>query len=432
MSYVSGRLWDVSEIPKTAAETTVERPWPVRLLSENIARYVSRMSTLWVEGQVVQLNRRPGARVAFLTLRDVEADMSLTVTLRANVLNAAGADLSPGARVVVRATPTFWTGRGSLQLEASDIQAVGLGALLARIEQLRKVLGAEGLFDADRKKPLPFLPNRIGLIVAREGQAEHDVVVNARARWPQVQFEIRQVAVQGQYAVAQVSRALAELDELPEVDVIVIARGGGSVEDLLPFSNESLIRAVAATKTPVVSAIGHEPDSPLLDHVADLRASTPTDAARRIVPDVAEERRQVATALQQLRRAVTTRIAVEEQHLHSLRQRPALANPLTIFDEREEQILSYRDRARRAFASNLQHEKLHISHLRNQVRALSPQSTLDRGYAIVQDQAGDVVHNSQQTAPGADLHVRLASGSLLATVQELHATAEAGTEQKAD
>src|SRR5690625_3671812 len=293
------------------------------------------MSTLWVEGQVVQLNRRPGARVAFLTLRDVEADMSLTVTLRANVLNAAGADLSPGARVVVRATPTFWTGRGSLQLEASDIQAVGLGALLARIEQLRKVLGAEGLFDADRKKPLPFLPNRIGLIVAREGQAEHDVVVNARARWPQVQFEIRQVAVQGQYAVAQVSRALAELDELPEVDVIVIARGGGSVEDLLPFSNESLIRAVAATKTPVISAIGHEPDSPLLDHVADLRASTPTDAARRIVPDVAEERRQVATALQQLRRAVTTRIAVEAQHVHALRQRPAPANPLTPFEYSE-------------------------------------------------------------------------------------------------
>lgn len=430
MSYVSGRLGDVSDIPKTAAETTLERPWPVRLLSENIARYVSRMSTLWVEGQVVQLNRRPGARVAFLTLRDVEADMSLTVTLRANVINAAGADLSPGARVVVRATPTFWTGRGSLQLEASEIQAVGLGALLARIEQLRQLLAAEGLFDADRKKPLPFLPNRIGLIVAREGQAEHDVVVNARARWPQVQFEIRQVAVQGQYAVAQVSQALAELDEHPEVDLIVIARGGGSVEDLLPFSNESLIRAVAAAKTPVVSAIGHEPDSPLLDYVADLRASTPTDAARRIVPDVAEERRQLSTMLQRVRRAVVTEIASQQQHLDALRHRPALANPLTIFDEREEQVLASRDRARRAFASQLQHEKLHISHLRSQVRALSPQSTLDRGYAIVQTKAGDVVRNWEQAPTDTQLTLRLAAGTLAAQVTDAQPPVE--TQEKTD
>lgn len=406
------------EIPKTAAETTVNNPWPVRLLSENIARYVARMSTLWVEGQVVQLNRRPGARVAFLTLRDVEADMSLTVTLRANILNAAGADLSPGARVVVRATPTFWTGRGSLQLEASEIQAVGLGALLAQIEQLRQTLAAEGLFDADRKKPLPFLPKRIGLIVAREGQAEHDVVVNARARWPQVQFEIRQVAVQGQYAVGQVSKALAELDAHEHVDVIVIARGGGGVEDLLPFSNESLIRAVAAAKTPVVSAIGHEQDSPLLDHVADIRASTPTDAARRIVPDVAEERREVTTALHRVRRALTTRIASEQQHLDALRNRPALANPLTLFDEREEQILAQRDRSRRAFTAQLAQEKLHISHLRTQVRALSPQSTLDRGYAIVQTEAGDVVRNFEQAPPGTGLSVRLAVGTLAATVNK--------------
>jgi len=416
----------VSEIPKTAAETTVNSPWPVRLLSENIARYVSRMSTLWVEGQVVQLNRRPGARVAFLTLRDVEADMSLTVTLRANILNAAGADLSPGARVVVRATPTFWTGRGSLQLEASEIQAVGLGALLARIEQLRQTLAAEGLFDVERKKALPFLPQRIGLIVAREGQAEHDVVVNARARWPQAQFEIRQVAVQGQYAVGQVSKALAELDAHPDVDVIVIARGGGGVEDLLPFSNESLIRAVAAASTPVVSAIGHEQDSPLLDHVADLRASTPTDAARKIVPDVAEERREVTTALHRIRRALSTRIASEQQHLDALRNRPALANPLTLFDEREEQILAHRDRARRAFAAHLSQEKLHISHLRSQVRALSPQSTLDRGYAIVTTKAGDVVRNWDQTEAGAELKVRLAAGSLDATVSATHDEDKAG------
>lgn len=410
----------MSEIPKTAAETTVNSPWPVRLLSENIARYVARMSTLWVEGQVVQLNRRPGARVAFLTLRDIEADMSLTVTLRANVIKAAGADLSPGARVVVRATPTFWTGRGSLQLEASEIQAVGIGALLARIEQLRRTLAAEGLFETRHKKPLPFLPHKIGLIVARQGDAEHDVVVNARSRWPGVQFEIRQVAVQGQYAAPQVSRALAELDADPHVDVIVIARGGGSVEDLLPFSNESLIRAVAATDTPVVSAIGHEQDTPLLDFVADLRASTPTDAARRIVPDVAEERREISLNLQRIRRALTANLSAQQQFLDGLRQRPALANPLSLFDEKEEQVLSLRDRARRAASVHIEQEKLRINHLHSQVRSLSPQSTLNRGYAIVQTNSGAVVHNWDQTKAGAQLRVRLASGELEAAVTQTH------------
>lgn len=416
MSYLSGRLRGVSEIPKTAAETTVDRPWPVRLLSENIARYVSRMSTLWVEGQVVQLNRRPGARVAFLTLRDVEADMSLTVTLRANIFKTLTTPLEPGARVVVRAKPTFWTGRGSLQMEASQIQAVGLGALLARIEELRKMLAGEGLFEQSRKKPLPFMPQRIGLIVAREGQAEHDVVVNSRARWPGVQFEIKQVAVQGVHAVPQVTAALEELDAHPDVDVIVIARGGGSVEDLLPFSNEDLIRTVAATSTPVVSAIGHEQDSPLLDHVADLRASTPTDAARQIVPDVSEERRALLNASQRLRYALTMRLDSEQHRLDGLKQRPGLAQPLTLIDEREEAVLARRDRTRQAALRNLEHGELEITHLRSQVRALSPRATLERGYAIVQTTDGNVVRNQQEVSIGDEMHVRLAQGGFTTTV----------------
>ncbi len=270
----------------------------MRHLSAKIAEYVHRMPGVWVEGQLVQLNRRAG--MSFMTLRDTEADVSLSVVAHTRVLGEIG----EGAHVVVHATPTFWNKRGTLQLQADTIRVVGLGDLLARIEHLRGVLAAEGLFDADRKVPLPFLPGVVGLVCGRESKAEHDVVVNARARWPQVQFVIREVAVQGPRAVPEVSAAIAELDADPQVEVIVVARGGGSVEDLLPFSNEALVRAAAACRTPLVSAIGHETDAPLLDLVADHRASTPTDAAKRIVPDVAEERRRLTQARQRTAAAV--------------------------------------------------------------------------------------------------------------------------------
>ena len=312
-----------------AADTTAENPWPVRLLSAKISDYIDRMAPLWVEGQIVQLNRRPGAGMAFLTLRDTDSDMSLPVSVYAKVLDSVGAPLEEGAHVVVHAKPTFWTKRGSFQLQADQLKPVGIGELLARIEHLKRLLAAEGLFDVSRKKPLPFLPRVVGLICGRESKAEHDVVVNARARWPQVRFEIREVAVQGVAAVPQVSAAIAELDAHPDVEVIVVARGGGAVEDLLPFSNEALVRAAAACRTPLVSAIGHETDAPLLDLVADYRASTPTDAARRIVPDVSEERARISQALSRIRGAITSRVTHEQAGLDSLRSRPVLAAPQT-------------------------------------------------------------------------------------------------------
>ncbi|WP_048549863.1 exodeoxyribonuclease VII large subunit, partial [Nostocoides japonicum] len=295
-------------LPEKAADTTAEHPWPVRLLSVKIAEYVERMSVLWVEGQVVQLNRRPGAGTAYLTLRDPDVDMSLSVAVRVTALDAMAAPLDAGARVVVQAKPEFWTTRGSLILDARQIRPVGVGELLARIEYLRRTLAAEGLFDEARKKPLPFLPRVVGLVCGRASAAEKDVVENARRRWPGVRFEIRPVAVQGVGAVSEVVEALRDLDADPLVDVVVIARGGGSVEDLLPFSNEALLRAVAAARTPVVSAIGHDVDTPLLDHVADRRASTPTDAAKLVVPDAAAEHRTVATARERARRAVLGRV----------------------------------------------------------------------------------------------------------------------------
>ncbi|WP_370634266.1 exodeoxyribonuclease VII large subunit, partial [Demequina sp. TTPB684] len=269
----------------TAADTSAERPWPVRHLSPKIGEYIARMSPVWVEGQVLNVKR--WRHLVFLTLRDTEENMSLKATLPASEVDALGVPLKDGARVVVHAKPQWWPRGGDLQMVGDQVRSVGLGDLLARIEALKAALAAEGLFSPDRKVPLPMIPRRIGLVVATQGDAEHDVVTNATARWPAARFEIRRVTVQGPRAVADVSAALQELDALPDVDVIVVARGGGSLEDLLAFSDEKLVRVAGAVLTPLVSAIGHEMDSPLLDLVADYRASTPTDAGKRVVPDAA-------------------------------------------------------------------------------------------------------------------------------------------------
>jgi exodeoxyribonuclease VII large subunit len=397
-------------LPERAADTTAEQPWPVRLLSMKIGEYVDRMSVLWVEGQVVQLNRRPGARTAYLTLRDPDVDMSLSVAIQVNALDAMAAPLAEGARVVVQAKPTFWTQRGSLMLDGRQIRPVGVGELLARIEYLKRNLASEGLFDADRKRPLPFLPRRIGLICGRASAAEKDVVENSRRRWPTARFEIRQVAVQGSVAVTEVTAALAELDGIPEVDVIVIARGGGNVEDLLPFSNEAMLRAVAAARTPVVSAIGHDVDSPLLDLVADHRASTPTDAAKAIVPDADREHQLVVAARARARRALEGRLHHERRRLVELRSRPVLADPAAFVRVQRDVVTALRARARHRVEAQLHRHQDHVRHLRAQVRTLSPQSTLDRGYAIVQRVDGAVVHDPAELSVKELLHVTVARG----------------------
>ncbi|MCC2307064.1 exodeoxyribonuclease VII large subunit [Cellulomonas chengniuliangii] len=404
-------------LPARALDTTAENPWPVRLLSSKIADYVARMAPVWVEGQVVQLNRRPGSGIAFLTLRDTDADMSLPVSMPAGVLAAATTSVQEGAHVVVHAKPVFWTKRGTLQLNADAVRAIGVGELLARIEHLKRVLAAEGLFDADRKVALPFLPRVVGLVCGRESKAEHDVVVNAQARWPQVEFVIREVAVQGVGAVAQVSAAIAELDARPDVEVIVVARGGGAVEDLLPFSNETLVRAAAACRTPLVSAIGHETDTPLLDLVADYRASTPTDAAKRIVPDVGEERARLAQARGRMRAALTHRVVRERAGLDALRSRPVLARPTTLVDVREHDVHRARDTARHALDLLLSRAAGQTERLAAQVRALSPAATLERGYAVVQRGDGAVVRDPSEVAAGDPLRVRVARGELRAAVQ---------------
>lgn len=400
-------------LPTLAAQTTKTSPWPVRLLSQKIGDYIDKMSVVWVEGQIVQLNRRAG--MSFITLRDTDQDLSLPVSIFSNALDLAG-PLEQGAHVVVRAKPTFWAKRGSFQLQASEIAQLGIGDLLAKIEQLKAKLAAEGLFDPHLKKALPFLPNRVGLICGRNSEAMHDVLVNAKARWPGVEFTVREVAVQGVHAVAQVTGALKELDTDPDIDVIVIARGGGAVEDLLPFSNEELVRAAFAATTPIVSAIGHERDTPILDLVADYRASTPTDAAKRIVPNVAEELAGIDHARERMELAVLAQLGREQQGLDALRSRPSLASPHRILDPLQQQVQHSKDRALHAFDRMVLSANGTLSQLRAQVTALSPGATLARGYAVVLNDQGQVVRNANQASAGQHLHLRLEVGTLEAQV----------------
>jgi exodeoxyribonuclease VII large subunit len=401
-------------IPATAGGTTPENPWPVRLLTAKLTEYIAKAPAVWLEGQVVQLTRRPGQGTVYLTLRDTDVDLSFSVTVAARVLDGLAAPLADGAHVVVHARPQLFPRRGSLSLAADDLRPVGVGELLARLEHLRRVLAAEGLFATDRKKPLPFLPRVVGLVCGRASAAERDVVENARRRWPGVRFDIRAVAVQGPNCVPEVVDAIEALDREATVDVIVVARGGGSLEDLLPFSNEAMVRAVAACRTPLVSAIGHEVDAPLIDLAADVRASTPTDAAKRIVPDVAEELARVAQARALARRALQARLDREERLLADLRARPALADPTRVLAAHAEQLQGLRARARQSVLARLHRADDDVVHLRERVAALSPAATLARGYAVVQDGAGAVVRSPDDVAPGGRLRIRVHGGELAA------------------
>ena len=384
----------------------------MRSIVQAVAGWIGRLGDVWVEGQVTQLTRRPGSPTCFLVLRDPVANVSVSVTVRKLVLDEAGA-VSEGTRVVVGGRFEIWPERGSLSLSAREIRPVGVGALLARIEQLRATLAAEGLFAPERKRPLPFLPREVGLITGRAGAARHDVETNAALRWPAVTFVTKEVAVQGSAAVFEVMDALAALDRRPEVDVIVIARGGGGVEDLLPFSDEALCRAVFACRTPVVSAIGHEQDRPLIDLVADARASTPTDAARRVVPDVREELARIAADRDRLDRALDGLLRREQQRLDSTRNRPALADPSRRLDDASVQVRALRERAQRSVTHHLAAAGHATAALAARVRALSPQATLDRGYAVLTAADGSVVRGP--VVSGAPLRARVAEGRFTVT-----------------
>ena len=395
-------------------ETSSESPAPVRVVSEAIKDYVDRLGPIWIEGEISELNERSGG-MAFMRLRDTSVDMSLSVMCYKNVL-AAVQPLPANARVVIYAKPSWFTKNGSLTMSAKEIRQVGVGELLARLEALKTLLAAEGLFSADRKVALPKLPRKVGLICGRNTDAEKDVVENAKRRWPAVEFEIREVAVQGAAAVVEVSAALRELEAMSEVDVIIITRGGGSFEDLLPFSDESLVRLAASCETPIVSAIGHEKDSPLLDLVADYRASTPTDAAKRVVPDIEQEISDINKICDRMYRRLLASVEYELNQIAQLRNRPVMKDPSVMIKVRKDDLTALRDRSHRGFKALLDIEKKEIKGVIAHLRSLSPQSTMDRGYAVVQSDDGKIVRDATKLKVGAVLRIRAAKGEAKASV----------------
>ncbi len=394
-------------------ETSAESPVPVRTVMRLVGEWIGRLGRVWVEGQIAELTRRGGT--VFMTLRDPVAAVSVRVICAGSVLDATQPAPAVGARVVIWAKPEFNAAKGSFALAATEIRAVGIGELLARLERLRTALAAEGLFATERKRRLPFLPNMVGLICGRDSAAERDVLQNAARRWPAVRFRVEQVAVQGARASEEIIEALQRLDADKAVQVIIIARGGGSVEDLLPFSDEDLVRAVAGCTTPVISAIGHEQDVPLLDLVADVRASTPTDAARRAVPDVAEQFQLIGQLRARAYRALLGRLDRERSWLTAIRSRPALASPQRELDRREEQILSLAERGRLALTASIDRRGSDVAHIRARLLALSPAATLRRGYAIVQRADSGVVTSAAQVSDGDLLTVRFAEDQLPVT-----------------
>ncbi|MGZ4593200.1 MAG: exodeoxyribonuclease VII large subunit [Actinomycetes bacterium] len=395
-----------------ALETTPEQPAPVRQIANLVAGWIDRLGAVWVEGQVAQLSRRQGMNTVFLTLRDAVADVSVSVTCSRMLFDSLNPPVVEGASVVVHAKPTYYANRGTLSLRADDIRMVGLGELLARLERRRQLLAAEGLFARELKRPLPFLPTCIGLVTGQQSAAERDVLENARRRWPAVRFRVLNTAVQGPNAAGEVMEALRTLERDPEVDVIVVARGGGSVEDLLPFSDEGLLRVVHALRTPVVSAIGHEPDSPLLDLVADVRASTPTDAAKLVVPDVREELDRVVRLRDRGRQLLSTWVSHQQSQLDAVRARPSLADPRGGLDDRSREIDDLRDRTRRTVGHRLDRAHDDLTHQLARVRGLSPLATLQRGYAVLQDDAGHVLTSVGQVQADQPLQVRVADGRI--------------------
>jgi exodeoxyribonuclease VII large subunit len=396
-------------------ETSSESPAPVRVVSEAIKDYVDRLGPIWIEGEISELNERSGM-MAFMRLRDTSVDMSISVMCHKSVI-ATVKPLPDNARVVLYAKPSWYTKNGSLSFSAREIRQVGVGELLARLEALKNQLAGEGLFNSDRKVALPLLPKVIGLICGRNTDAEKDVVENAKRRWPNVQFEIREVTVQGAAAVSEVSDALRELEANKDVEVIIITRGGGSFEDLLPFSDEGLVRLAASCETPIVSAIGHEKDSPLLDLVADYRASTPTDAAKRVVPDISEEIAMIGQMRDRARRTLLNRIDLEATRITNFKNRPVMKDPHVLITTRAEIITGLRDRSNRSFGASLKLAKEELKQIKARVRALSPQSTLDRGYSVVQLVDGQIVTDPKRLKQGDELRLRLAKGETKATAQ---------------
>lgn len=393
-------------------DSTAESPTSVARLNTTIRDFVARWNTVWVEGEITSWNVRAGH--VFARLKDTVSDAHISIRVWASVRSRIPSDLDIGAHVVAAVKADYFIKGGDLSFTVSAMKHVGIGDQLERLEKLRAQLRREGLFDPERKKALPFLPGVIGLITGEKSDAEKDVHRNAELRWPHVQFRTIHTAVQGERCVPETLAALAELDADPTVDVIIIARGGGDPQTLLGYSDEQLVRAVAAAQTPVVSAIGHENDHPLLDDVADLRASTPTDAAKRVVPDVGEQRALIAQLRARASGRITQHINNDIAQLEQLRSRPVLRSPEPIFAQRAQELFLLSSRGRDMIDRMLHDADRRTAELRAGLRALSPASTLARGYAIVHGTGGTIVRDAADAPAGTILTIAVDKGSLRA------------------
>ncbi|PJM78871.1 exodeoxyribonuclease VII large subunit [Bifidobacterium scaligerum] len=403
-----------AQLPQRAAETTAQNPWPVSVLSEKFYGAVERWPAAWVTGQITQINtRRAGS--AYITLRDDFEDIAMEVNGFGRFA-AAASQFVQGDRVVIHGKANLWMKRTSLSLRGDTILKVGSGgSLKAMIDELRKRLKGEGLFDQEHKLSLPEFPKTIGLICAPQARAEGDVITNVNLRWPTVTFKVAHVHVQGEQCPGEVVQAIKQLDADTDVDVIIVARGGGSFEDLIGFSDEQVVRAAYACATPLVSAIGHEDDWTLLDLVADLRASTPTDAAKRVVPDVNEQSQLIEGAIDRMRLRVRSRVENEIRLVEGYANRPSLTQPHTMIEPHQRVIDDALQRLDIGLRRIVDDAQLTIEKAHASLTALSPQSTLDRGYAVVQSSDGHVLDDASQVNAGDNITVTLKKGVITAT-----------------
>ncbi|MDD7384051.1 MAG: exodeoxyribonuclease VII large subunit [Actinomycetaceae bacterium] len=400
-------------LPPVSTQTSAEHPWPLWLLAKNVDWMVRSMPQLWIEGEIVQYEHKNGRKTQYLTIHDLSENVSMRMSAFTHLIPDG---IGPGTHVIANVKPSFWTVNGSFSLFASDIRPAGIGALLAQLERLRAILRSEGLFDASRKKKLPFIPQNIGLIVGPNTRAETDITVQARERWESVAFTILHAHVQGAQAVAEIIDALQQLDDDPAVDVIIMARGGGSMEDLLPFSDETLVRAVARASTPIVVAIGHQDDHPIVEEVADLVAATPTDAAKTIVPDIHELAEAIDMLVGRVRAAITRTLNHAQTDIDTISSRVGLAHPEGWIDAREQDISVIQARIRTRISSAMTLAENQLAADTARVRALSPLATIERGYAVLTDHGGHVVSSVHAVANEDTVSARVSDGSLLMSV----------------
>ena len=393
-------------------DSTADAPTSVARLNGTIRDFIARWNIVWVEGEITSWNVRGGN--IFGRMKDTQSDAQISIRIWSSVRGRIPADLGIGDHVVAAVKADYFVKAGDFSFTVSNMKHVGLGDQLERLEKLRAQLRQEGLFDQSRKKQLTFLPHVIGLITGEKSDAEKDVHRNAELRWPQVRFRTEYAAVQGERCVPETLAALAALDADPDVEVIIIARGGGDPQTLLGFSDERLVRAVAAASTPVVSAIGHENDHPLLDDVADLRASTPTDAAKRVVPDVGEQRALIGQLRARATSRLTQRITHDIAQLEQLRSRPVLRSPDPIIADRSQELWLLLSRGRDTIARHLDAAGRETGELRASLRALSPAATLARGYAIAHLDGGVILRDAADAPAGSTLTITVDRGSVAA------------------